>query len=260
MGLGLRAIFLALILLSAVVLFWPIQPKTGALRVAVASNFAPTAEKLAERFQAKTGTQVSLSTGSTGKHYAQIISGAPLDVFLAADQRRPERLETEGIVVPETRMTYAIGKLVLYSPLLQKEADLKSALTAPRVEHLAIANPALAPYGKAAQEALVHLKLWDPLSGRVVMGENISQVWHFLETGTAQIGFVARAQVVRHDRGGSLWDIPEDWHSPILQDAVLLTDSEAGRAFLQFLTSPEAQALIRTDGYSVPAHSSSTQD
>ncbi|MFO7786518.1 MAG: molybdate ABC transporter substrate-binding protein, partial [Halospina sp.] len=175
------------------------------VRVAVASNVAGAAEAIADRFEAETGHSVTLSTGSTGKHYAQILHTAPFQVFLAADKRRPRRLEESGRAVEGTRTTYARGRLVLWSPG-ESLVDAEGRVLATRdFSYLAMANPRLAPYGKAAKQVLEKRELWDALEGRRVMGENIAQTFQFVRTGSAPLGFVALSQLEAPGRsvGGS---------------------------------------------------------
>jgi len=225
------------------------------IRVAVASNFATTSEAIAQRFEETSGHQVILVFGSTGKHYAQIRNGAPFEAFLAADERHPEMLESDGSAVPGSRFTYAIGRLVLWSP----EAGYVDAeglvLEGSDFRHLAIANPKLAPYGRAAQEVLRSRGLWEGLQRRLVRGENISQAFQFVKSGNAELGFVALSQVTSPERQpetGSRWLVPEGLHTPIRQQAVLLEDSDATRAFGEFVRSEEARSIIRSFGYRTP--------
>jgi len=224
------------------------------IRVAVASNFRQAMGAAAERFTQQTGNEVKPISGATGKHYAQILNGAPFDAFFAADAERPRRLEDAKSIVPNSRFTYAIGKLVLWSPepgMIDAEGRVLQAGT---FGHLAIANPQLAPYGAAARQVLQHLGLWEPLEGRLVRGENIGQTFQFVVTGNAELGFVARAQLATpgHDFGGSSWE-PSQWlYDPVEQQAVLLRDTAAGRAFMTFMRGEEARALIRAYGYDVP--------
>ncbi len=224
------------------------------IHVAVASNFTGAIETLSERFEAKTGHTVTLIFGSTGKHYAQIENGAPFDVFLAADVRRPQRMEQDGIALPGTRFTYAVGKVVLWSPRVGYVDPKANVLERGGFRHLAIANPTLAPYGKAAQEVLQARGVWDELSGRIVRGENIGQALQFIRSGNAELGFVAWSQVKRPGRSveGSWWEIPQTLYSPIEQQAVLLKDSKAARAFLLYIRSDEARDVIRGYGYGTP--------
>lgn len=224
------------------------------IRVAVASNFRGAMELLAGAFEAKTDSSVVLSVGSTGKHYAQIRNGAPFDVFFAADSERPKRLEEEGLAVSGTRFTYAIGKLVLWCPT-PGIVDLDRAiLDRGAFRYVAIANPSLAPYGAAAREVLEARGLWNELDGRIVRGENIGQAFQFVESGNAEIGFVAYAQVKGRDAPtpGSVWIVPQSLYTPIEQQAVLLRDSAAARDFLAYVRSDEALKMIRESGYDTP--------
>ncbi|HEB95159.1 MAG TPA: molybdate ABC transporter substrate-binding protein [Sedimenticola thiotaurini] len=226
----------------------------GQIDVAVASNFIAAARVLAERFQEVSGHQVRLIAGATGKHYAQIRHGAPFHLFLAADARRPALLEQAGLVQPDGRFTYAIGRLVLWSPdpgLVDGAGSVLERRGAFR--HLAIANPKLAPYGRAARETLQALGLWRSLQGRLVRGENIGQAYQFVRSGTAQLGLVALSQLRADESApeGSRWLVPERLHAPIEQQAVLLRDTPAARGFLAFMRSDEGRALIRRFGYEV---------
>lgn len=224
------------------------------LHVAVASNFLATAQSLAQRFEAETGHRVLLSSGSTGKLYAQIRQGAPYDVFLAADRERPRLLEQHGAVLPGSRVTYAVGKLVLWSR--DETLEPRSALAAGALRRLAIANPHTAPYGAAARQTLERMGLWQDWRRRAVRGENVGQAFQFAATGNVDAAFVAEAQVrqLPGDRSGSRWQIPEHWYGAIEQQAVVLrngAEPELARAFLAFLNAPGARALIEADGYGV---------
>jgi molybdate transport system substrate-binding protein len=220
---------------------------------AVAANFAKTAQELIDRFAAETGHEIRISTGSTGNLAAQIRNGAPFAVLLAADERRPAELESEGLAVPGSRFTYAVGKLVLWGTdprwvLL----DPSTALNDPELKRLAIANPELAPYGRAAEEALTALGAWDAVQPKLVRGEDVGQVFQFVSSGNADLGFLALSQVL--DQSGSRWEVPQDLYTPILQQAVLLgpgKDNAAAKAFLDYLRSEPARDLIRAAGYGV---------
>ncbi|MDQ7081349.1 MAG: molybdate ABC transporter substrate-binding protein [Paracoccaceae bacterium] len=246
---------LALLALALAPMSRPSQAAESAL-VAVAANFAETAQRLAGLFMARTGDDIVITVGSTGKLYAQIINGAPYDVFLAADQRRPRLLVEGGQGVRGTRFTYAEGRLSLWTPQPDgiPAGGGIAVLARGQFRHLAIANPKLAPYGLAAKQALEHLGLWQKMQPRLVMGQNVGQAFSMVATGNAELGIVARAQVLspRNGQPGSRWDIPAHVHDPILQDAVLLRHGQnntAARAFLSYLTSDEARALIASSGY-----------
>ena len=246
--LGRLALLLALVLPQALVL------AADEIRVAVASNFRPALAVVAERFQQRSGHEVVLIPGSTGKHYAQILNGAPFDAFFAADAERPQRLEEEGRSVPGSRFTYAVGRLVLWSPdagLVDADGEV---LKSDAFRHLAIANPQLAPYGAAARSVLQALGLWEALTPRLVRGENIAQTFQFVISGNAQLGFVARSQLEApgQEFGGSSWLPPPQIYPPIEQQAVLLRDSPAGRTFMTFMQGEEARAIVRAYGYDSP--------
>ena len=218
--------------------------------VAVAANFAEAAKEIAAAFGQKTGHEAVLSFGSSGQFYTQITQGAPFQVFLSADQTRPRKLVADGIAVADSRFTYAIGKLVLWSRspgFVTGEETLRAASFA----KLSICNPAAAPYGEAAVETMKSLKLYETLEPKLVEGATITQAYQFIETGTAELGFVALSQLAGHDTG-SRWVVPQDLYDPIRQDAVLLksgAENEAASAFVGFLRGPEARAIIEKYGY-----------
>lgn len=226
--------------------------QAGQVMVAVAANFTEAAEEIGSAFEAATGHEVTYSFGSTGQLYTQITQGAPFEVFLAADQARPEKAVTDGLAVPDTRFTYAEGRLVLWSADPALIADGPQVLSNPDLDHVAIADPATAPYGAAAVEALQGLGLYAELAPKLVQGKSITQTYQFVVTGNAPVGFVALSQVV-NDHSGSSWIVPAQLYAPISQDAVLLKTGEgndAATAYLDFLKSPEARGIIEGFGYS----------
>lgn len=223
-------------------------------QLAVAANFATTAKALAGEFTRASGHRLTLSSGSTGKFYAQIKNGAPFDVFLSADEDTPSRLEKEGLAVAGSRFTYAVGKLVLWSPQAGLVDDKGEVLQGTMFKRLAIANPRLAPYGAAAQQALEKLGLWTAMQSKLVQGENIAQAFQFVASGNAELGFVALSQLRESDKAkaGSHWVVPATLHAPLRQDAVLLARAErnaAARKFLEYLRSAPARELVRSYGY-----------
>ncbi len=218
--------------------------------VAVAANFTKVAEELAPLFKAATGHDVTYSFGATGALYTQVTQAAPFEVFLAADDKRPAQAVTEGFGVEGTVFTYAIGALALYSTSLDL-TDGKAVLEAGDFDHVAIADPETAPYGRAAQEAIAALGLTEAITPKLVTGENISQTLQFTESGNAELGFVAASQVIGKS---GVWIVPADLYEPIRQDAVLLTTGEtnpAATAFIDFLKSDEAVKVIEANGYVV---------
>ena len=223
----------------------------GAL-IAVAANFAWPMERLAEDFRKLDQGTLKFTAGATGKLYAQIRNGAPFDAFLAADQLRPRLLQEQGLAAPGSRFTYALGRLALWSadPARQLNAQ---ALRAGGFRKLAIANPDLAPYGRAAWEALGRLGLREALQSRLVRAENVSQAFAFAATGNAELALIAAAQAGRPAAAaGRAWLLPSHLHAPIRQDAVLLIRGERNRAataFLRYLKSSDAQAILAAAGY-----------
>jgi len=245
----------ALVLLAALLsLVTGASAVADEIRVAVASNFTTAIRDLAGRFEQHSGHKVTLVFSSTGKHYAQIIHGAPFDAFFAADARRPELLDTEGVALAGSRFTYAVGKLVLWSPDEDRVDSTGKVLEQGDFRHLALANPRLAPYGRAAREVLEKRGLWEALQDRMVRGENIGQAFQFVGSGNAELGFVAWSQVKRPGQvaSGSWWDIPQVLYSPIEQQAVLLKDNPVARNFIAYVRSEEALEIIRTYGYGTP--------
>lgn len=224
---------------------------------AVAGNFSDVIDRLQADFESTGEHTLVVSTGSTGKLYAQIDNGAPFDLFLAADQVRPEVLERAGKAVAGSRFTYAIGRLTLWSPDPARLAVNGAAtLRAGKFRKLAIANPELAPYGAAAIETLASLELLDTVRDRIVMGENIGQAHAMVATGNAELGFVALSYILspRNSAVGSRWDVPQEFYSPIRQDAVLLVHgagNSAALAFLDYLASDAARVVIESYGYAV---------
>lgn len=222
-------------------------------RVAVAANFTGPAKEIAQRFEARTGHKAVLSFGSSGQFLSQIANGAPFEVFLSADVERPRKAEADGLAVAGTRFTYATGRLVLWSKTPGLVDARGAVLSKGRFRKLAIAEPKTAPYGLAAVQTLRRLGLQDRLAPKLVSGTSITQAYQFVDTGAAELGFVALSQVVAHKQG-SRWIVPAASHTPIDQQAVLLkagAGNDAARAFLQFLRRPEAKAIIRRYGYEV---------
>ncbi len=220
--------------------------------IAVAANFTKPAKEIAALYKQKTGNEAVLSFGSSGQFYTQITQDAPFQVMLSADDERPKKLISDGLAVADTRFTYAIGKLVLWSrnaDLVKGEATLKEGAFA----KIALADPKAAPYGAAAIETMKALKVHDALAGKIVTGTSIAQAFQFIDTGNAELGFVALSQLAGVT-AGSRWLVSQDLYAPILQDAVLLkkgATNDAATGFLNFLKGPEARAIIEKYGYVV---------
>lgn len=246
--LGRKVLFAALLPLLV------LPAKAAEVQVAVAANFSPAMQKLALLFEQRSGHKAVVSSGATGKFYAQIRNGAPFEVLLSADDETPAKLEQEGLAVAGSRFTYAIGQLVLWSAKPGVVDDKGEVLRRGGFEHLAVANPKLAPYGLAAVETLKALNLYDGLSAKFVQGENIAQTQQFVATGNAELGFVALSQVFEDGKlkSGSAWIVPAKLHTPIRQDVALLDKGKANpaaEALLKFLRSDEARSVIAGYGY-----------
>ena len=234
--------------------FASVQTLAGEVQVAVAANFTAPVQAIASDFERDTGNKVVASYGATGQFYAQIKNGAPFEVFLAADDTAPAKLESEGLTVPGSRFTYATGTLALWSAkdgYVDANGDVlkKNAFT-----HLAIANPKAAPYGLAATQALARLGLTQAVSAKIVEGQNISQAQQFVATGNAELGFVALSQIYKNGKitSGSAWIVPAALHEPIRQDAVILQngkDNAVAKQFADYLKGPKAAAVIKSYGY-----------
>ena len=241
-------------LITFLALLTSVSIRAAEVSVAVAANFAAPAQKIALAFEQDTGHKAIISIGSTGKFYTQIKNGAPFQVLLAADDQTTMRLENEGLAVLGTRFTYAIGKLVLWSKQVGTVDERGEVLRRANFEHLAIADPRLAPYGLAAMQAIEKMGLEKQLLPKVVWGENISQTYLYVDSQAASIGFVALSQVIQDGkiREGSAWIVPSTLYSMIRQDAILLNTGKnnlAADLFIRYLHSEKAQKIIHSFGY-----------
>jgi molybdate transport system substrate-binding protein len=218
--------------------------------VAVAANFTEPAREITQLFESRTAHKVTLSFGATGQFYTQMTQAAPFEAFLAADESTPKRLVDGSLAVADSLFTYAVGKLVLFSGqtgLVSGEQTLRD----PKFTKMAIANPVTAPYGAAAVETMKALGVYEVLSGKIVQGNDIAQTFQFVDTGNAEVGFVALSQVIMRP-GGSRWIVPANLYRPIRQDAALLrsgAENECAKGFLAFLKGPEANTVIEKFGY-----------
>ena len=228
------------------------------IKVAVASNFYPAMKEIVLQYELKQSQSfenhnIVLISGSSGKHYAQILNGAPFDIFFSADKVRPILLEKKGISETGTRFTYALGKLVLWSSLdgfVEKDEQLYINDS----RSLAIANPRIAPYGVAAREALISLNLWEDLQSKLVRGENIAQTFQFINSGNAKLGFISYSQLMNpsYPVVGSFWEVPQSLYTPIEQQVVMLKKSLFAKDFLSFIESAESLNIISKYGYDLP--------
>ena len=228
----------------------------GEVQVAVAANFTAPIQAIAQDFEKDTGHTLVAAYGATGQFYAQIKNGAPFEVFLAADDSTPAKLEQEKAIVPGSRFTYAIGTLALWSAKPGYVDDKGEILKQNTFQHLAIANPKTAPYGLAATQVLDKLKLTEATQAKWVEGQNITQAYQFVSTGNAELGFVALSQIYKDGKvqSGSAWIVPAQLHEPIRQDAVILDkgkDNPAAKALVEYLKGPKAAAVIKSYGYEI---------
>jgi molybdate transport system substrate-binding protein len=227
------------------------EPGDGVVHAAVAANFAAPFADVGRAFEAATGQRVAVSAGSTGALYAQVVAGAPFEVFLAADEERPRLLVEAGLAVADSRFTYARGRLVLWSP--GRPGIRPGDLGEPGYGRVALANPATAPYGAAAREALERLGLWRAVEPRAVYGSDVGKAFLFVATGNAAGGLVARSQLTA-EQAREGWPVPQELHRLLDQQAVLLTAAagdEGARALLAFLRGEAARALLVEHGYGV---------
>jgi len=222
---------------------------------AVATNFHNPFKTIVKEFEKKSGHRVIIIPGSTGKLYAQIINGAPFDIFLSADELRPQLLIQSGIAISGTRYSYALGKITLWSPKPNIISDsLKSIFLVKNFSHIAIANPITAPYGRAALQTLKKLDLLKKLKPLIVHGENIGQAFHFVFSNNAELGFVALSQVLdpKNNLKGYRIDIPSEYYDPIKQDIVVLTRAKNNKGAMDlwnFLKSHQTKEIIKKYGY-----------
>lgn len=257
-GAALRSALRPVAMLALVALSVATAPsaRAGEALVAVAANFSEAIDELKARFETATPHRLRIVYGSTGRLYAQVVNGAPHDILLAADQAHPRRLVSEGLAVAGSRFTYATGRLALWSMDPERIASGADALSSGEFRALAVSNPDLAPYGAAAHQVLEKLGLHERLRERIVTGQNVGQAHAMVATSSAELGFVALSHVIgrRDGAAGSHWEVPDDLHDPIRQDAVLLLrgkSNPAARAFVAYLRSREARALIVRYGYRV---------
>ncbi len=250
---------LAPLLAAGLLLTAPLAALADTLNAAVAANFTKTIEEIGAAFKEKTGHEVKFAFGPTGKLYAQIKNGAPFDLFFAADTEKPQALVKEGLVKEGSYFVYARGVLALYSPTLPVKEGYKTILEKAEFNHLALANPKTAPYGVAGEEVLRHLGVYEKVRPKIVNGESIAHAFQYVQTGNAELGFVALSQLVdpqspAHGKG-EYWLPPQEMYTPIDQAAVILERAESNpvaQQFMDFLRSDEGRRVIEKYGYSVP--------
>jgi molybdate transport system substrate-binding protein len=238
----------------------PQRPHSVELTVAAAADLSAAMGEIAANYEKKTGVAVKLSFGASGALTQQIQNGAPFDVFLSADMDYPRQLIASRDADAASLYEYAVGRLVLWVPAdssLDIARQGMDILLDPAVKKFSIANPQHAPYGRAAVVALKHAGLYDRISGKLVMGENISQAAEFVESDNAQAGFVAMAHALAPSmRGkGKYWEVPADYYPPLAQGVVLLSHSvhkKEAAEFLAYIKTEEAADVLRKFGFTVP--------
>ncbi len=235
------------------------QALSNEIRIAVASNFYSTMQQIIIQFELENidtfrSNEIDLIPGSSGKHFAQIMNGAPFDLFFSADKIRPILLEEQGAIRDQSRFTYALGRLALWSPrngFIDSDGEV---LFDGGFRFIALANPKIAPYGIASKETLMSMKLWQDMNKKIVRGENIAQTFQFVSSGNAELGFVSYSQILdpNFNSGGSFWLVPQSLYNPIEQQAALLRDSSLARDFIAFIKSEKALNIIKKNGYDLP--------
>ncbi|HXA00068.1 MAG TPA: molybdate ABC transporter substrate-binding protein [Candidatus Dormibacteraeota bacterium] len=230
------------------------------LKIAAAADLKFAMTDLAAAYEKQSGVHLNLTFGSSGNFFAQIQNGAPFDIFFSADSDYPRKLNEAGLALPSTADTYAIGKLVLWSPASEKIDPAKSnwqTLLDPSVKKIAIANPDHAPYGRAALEALKNSGLYEKIKDKLVFGDNIAQTAQFVQSGNAQIGVLAESLILSPSFGpGRSWKIPLQQYTPLIQSVVALKSSankDATLAFLAWIKTPPAQAIFQKYGFTKSA-------
>lgn len=235
------------------------QQKT--IRIATAADLKFAMEESSKDFETKTGTKVDITTGSSGNFFSQIQSGAPFDLFFSADMDYPKKLEASGFAEPGTLCEYALGGIVIWTPAnssIDVTKDGWNALLEAHVQKIAIANPSLAPYGRAAVAALQKAGIYEQIKAKLVYGENISQAAQFVQSGNAQAGIIAHSLALSPGmKDGRVWEIPAEMYPPIEQGAVVLkgAKNKAGALeFLNFMKSTPGRAILERYGFVVPAN------
>jgi molybdate transport system substrate-binding protein len=230
------------------------------VRVAAAADSKFAMDEMAEQFESRTGTRVDVTTGSSGNFFSQIQNGAPFDLFFSADMEYPKKLEAAGFTEPGTLYEYALGRIVIWAPG-STEVDVTkqgwNSLLDGRVQKIAIANPALAPYGRAAVSAFQKAGIYAQVKNKLVYGENISQAAQFVQSGNAQAGIIALSLALSSGmKDGKIWEIPAEMHPPIEQGAVVLKNAKnktAVIAFMDFVKSGAGRKILEKHGLGVPA-------
>lgn len=235
------------------------QAQEQRVRVAAAADMKFAMEDLSKEFESKTGTQIDVTIGSSGTFFAQIRSGAPFDLFFSADMEYPKKLDAAGLVEPGTFLEYAQGQVAIWTPpdlAVDVAKQGWNALLDSRVQKIAIANPALAPYGGAAVAALQKAGIYEQVKQKLVYGENISQAAQFVQSGNAQAGIIALSLALSPGmKHGRFWQIPAGMHPPIEQGAALLKSAKNKKsavAFLDFVKSASGNEILERNGFAVP--------
>lgn len=240
-------------------LFSPQHVRAEKISVAAAADLVFCLEELDAAFEkTHSDLKIEVTAGSSGNFFAQIQNGAPFDLFLSADLEYPRKLAQAGFAEKESLTTYAIGRIVLWTmkPDLEVKRGLE-VLADPAVHKIAIANPEHAPYGRAAKAALEHEKLWETLQPKIVLGENIAQTLQFVQSGNADAGLIAKSLALAPKLAGKgrYFEVPASFYPPLEQVAVITKHGAANggaKAYLAYLLSPEARAVLDHYGFQMP--------
>jgi molybdate transport system substrate-binding protein len=248
------------VLVAGLAGMWPAVGQAGEIAVAAASDLNFALREIVAGFETQTGHSVKLSLGSSGNFVAQISNGAPFDLFFSADLAYARKLEEAGLAEPGTLFRYAVGRIVVWVPKgspIDVQTLGMQALLHPSVKKIAIANPAHAPYGRAAVAAMEHFKVYEAVRNKLVLGENISQAAQFVQSGGADVGILALSLAlapVMKERG-RLWEVPLEAYPRLEQGAVIVKaakEKKTARAFLDYVKRPEGAAVFKRYGFILP--------
>ena len=251
----IKTLISVLYILISLVIFLCKHSYAKEIRIGVASNFLTPMNVIKQNFENENKTKIYLSSGSSGSLYSQIINGAPLDIFLSANQDLPKKLENTTKGVKGTRFTYATGKLLLFSTNKNLfDLTFPNIILSDKIKYVGMGNPKYVPYGMAAREVLKSLKVFNRLEKKIILSKNVNQVFLMNYYGNLDLGFIAKSDFIVKNKKGKVWDIPQEFYSPINQDAILLEYGEKkpeAKIFLKFLSSKKVKDKLISFGYIV---------